>query len=112
MDYYKMLFDATAYLLMLQIQMREYPFSTVTARFLSESSYEAKAQAVEKVAVVHALERTGEPMAADVMDELEEGVREFDVSVFPESERSVIEADLKMAGRVIEWYRNTPGKIK
>lgn len=112
MDYYRLLFEATAYLLLIEVQMKEYPFSGAVSRFLSEDSYEAKARAVERIAVVHALDRTGEPMCADIIDEIEEYVSEFDIAAFDENERSVIEADLKTARRVIEWYRNTPGKIK
>lgn len=112
MEYYRLLFEETAYLLLIEVQMREYPFSGAVARFLSESAYDAKTQAVEKIVVAHALERTGEPMAADIIDEIEECVSEFDIAAFDENERSVIEADLKTARRVIEWYRNTPGKIK
>ncbi len=112
MDYYRLLFEATAYLLLIEVQMREYPFSGAVSRFLSEDSYEAKARAVERIAVVHALDRTGEPMCADIIDEIEEYVAKFDVAAFPENERSIIEADLKTARSVIEWYRNTPGKIK
>lgn len=109
MNYYRRLYEETAYLLMLQTEMREYPFSTVVSRFVSEGGQD---RAVEAVAVILALERTGEPMSADIIDGLEKSISEFDVAAFPENERQDIEAHLKTAQSVLEWYRDTPGKIK
>lgn len=97
---------------MLQTEMREYPFSTVVARFVSERVYDSQDRFVEDIAVILALERTGEPMPADIIDRLDKSISEFDAAAFPENERPDIEAHLKTARSVIAWYRDTPGKIK
>lgn len=112
MNYYRKLYEETAYLLMLQTEMREYPFSTVVSRFIGESGYDSQDRAVEAIAVILALERVGEPMPADIIDGLDKSISEFDAAAFPENERLDIEAHLKTARSVIEWYRDTPGKIK
>ena len=113
MDYYKTLYEATAYLLMLQVQMREYPFSTVVSRYLEENAFaDSRERAVESVAVLLALDRNGEPMRAEIIDRLEQSLAGLKIGDFPETARAGIEADLKTAKTVIEWYRTTEEKIR
>lgn len=108
MNYDRQLYETTAWLLMLQVQMREYPFSTVVSRYIGESARESWAdsvvRAVESVAILLALERNGEPMPADMIDSLERNIAEY--VEFPESAD-----DLKTAKSVIEWHRTTKGKL-
>lgn len=111
MNYERQLYEATAWLLMLQVQMREYPFSTVVSRYIGESARESWSdgvvRAVESVAILLALERNGEPMPADIIDSLDRNIAELDPAEFPESA-----GDLKTAKSVLKWYRTTSGKLK
>lgn len=110
MNYDRQLYEATAWLLMLQMQMREYPFSTVVSRYIGESASawaDSSVRAVESAAILLALERNGEPMPADIIDRLERNIEELDLSEFPQSAD-----DQKTAKNVIEWYRTTEGKLK
>ena len=112
MNYHRMLYETTAWLLMLQVQMKEYPFSTVVSRYLEESAFtDSGERAVDSVAVLLALDRNGEPMTAEIINRLEQNLAELKVSGFPENDRTCIEADLKTVKTVIEWYRTTEGKI-
>lgn len=107
MDYYRKLYEATAFLLMFQVQMKESPFSTVVSRFTEGWPWEdSQVRAVESVAILLALERTGEPMYKDTIDELDRNIAEF-VPETPE-----MEADLKTAKSVINWYRTTESALK
>lgn len=113
MNYYRQIYETTAWLLMLQVQMREYPFSTVVSRYIGESAEswsDCQVRAVESVAVLLALDRNGEPMPAEIFDELDRNIAELHPAEFPES--ADIEADLKTSKNVIGWYRTTEGKLK
>lgn len=113
MNYYRQIYETTAWLLMLQVQMREYPFSTVVSRYIvdsAESWSDSQVRAVESVAILLALERSGEPMPAEIIGELDRNIAELHPADFPES--ADIEADLRTAKSVIEWYRTTDGKLK
>lgn len=112
MNYNRRLYEATAWLLMLQEQMPEYPFSTVVARFFDDRWDDSKKKAVDYIAILLALERTGAPMCADTIDELESGIAALSPEDFSENDRAYAEADLKTAKSVIDWYRNTAGKLK
>lgn len=112
MNYHRMLYEATAWLLMLQVQMKGYPFSTVVSRYLEESAFtDSGERAVDSVAILLALDRNGEPMTAEVIDRLEQDIAELKIGEFPESDREDIGSDLKTAQNVIKWYRTTEGKI-
>ena len=112
MDYYRILYETTAYLLMLRVQSGEYPFSTTVYRYFEDSAMTDKQErAVESVAILLALDRNGEQMYADIIDRLEQNIAELRLDSFPEAVRADIEADLKTAKNVIDWYRTTDGKI-
>lgn len=115
MDYFRRLYETTAWLLMLQVQMREYPYSTVVSRYIYESGWklsDSRERAIESVAVLLSFDRSGEPMTANIINELERNIAELAVDEFPESIQADVKADLKTSERVIDWYRNTDGKLK
>lgn len=112
MNYNRRLYEATAWLLMLREQMPKYPFGTVVARFFDDRWDDSQKKAVDCIAVLLALERTGAPMNARTIDELESGIAELAPEDFSENDRADAEADLKTAKSVINWYRTTEGALK
>lgn len=112
MNYNRRLYEATAWLLMLREQMTEYPFSTVVARFFDDSRDDIKNKAIDCIAVLLALERTGAPMYADTINELADSIAKIAPDDFSESDRADVEADLKTAKSVINWFRTTEGALK
>ena len=95
-------------MVMLQAQMREYPFSTVVSCYISEARTaweDPMIRGVESVAVLLVLERIGEDMPEDVISLLEQNISEVAPERFPENVRAAVIDDLKTAKGVIQWYR-------
>lgn len=115
MNYFRELYETTARLLMLQVQMRDHSYSTVVSRFIYKGALkysDSSERAVESIAILLSLERNGEPMFADIVNKPERNIAKLDPENFPESVRGDTEADLRTAKNVIGWYRNTVGKLQ
>ena len=114
MNYYHRLYEAAAWLLMLQTEMKEKPFSAVVSRFISDSRAawsDNSVKSTDCIAVLLALERNGEPMPEDIITFLENNIPELDLKALSDGDRAAAEGDLRTAGAVIDWYKTTPGKI-
>lgn len=114
MDYNRRLYEATAYLLMLQHQSKDYDYNVVVSRYIYDSGGEWQdniVRFVDSVALLLSLERYGEPMSAETIDRLELNIAELSPKDFPERDRDCVESDLETARCVIEWYRTTPNKL-
>lgn len=108
MNYDRMLYETAAYLVMLQAQMREYPFSTVVSCYISEARTaweDPKLRGVESAAILLILERLGEDMPEDIISLLEQNISEVGAEMFPENDRAAVIDDLKTAKGVVQWYR-------
>ncbi len=119
MNYNKILYDVTAMLLLLQVQMKECSYSTVVSRYLCECGYSGARNpeyaAVEALAILLSLERNGVPMPSKMMDELERCIHRIDADFISaniaDTDRKQFEDDLDTVKSVIRWYRTTDGKL-
>ncbi len=119
MNYNKILYDVTAMLLLLQVQMKEYSYSTVVSRYFCECGYlsarDPEYAAVEALAILLSLERNGVPMSTKMMDELEKCIHcidaEFISTNIADADRKQFEDDLDTVRSVLHWYRTTDGKL-
>ena len=114
MDYNRRLYEATAYLLMLRQQSKDYDYNVIVSQYIYDSGGEWQdntVRAVDSVAILLSLEMCGAPMPADIIDKLEHNVAELAPEDFPERDRDSVKSDLETARNVIDWYRTTPGKM-
>ena len=119
MNYNKILYDVTAMLLMLQVQMKEYSYSTVVSRYFCECGYSGARNleyaAVEALAILLSLERNAVPIPSEMMDELERCIHRIDAdfisAYISDADRKQFEEDLATVKFVIRWYRTTDGKL-
>ena len=119
MNYNRILYDVTAMLLLLQVQMKEYSYSTVISRYFCECGYlgasNPEYEAVEALAILLSLERNALPISSEMMDELERCIHRIDAgfisAYIPDADRKQFEEDLATVKSVIRWYRTTDGKL-
>lgn len=114
MDYNRRLYEATAYLLMLRYQNKDYDHNIIVSRYIYDSGGEWQdntVRAVDSIAILLFLERCGLPMSSEIIDELELNIANLSPKDFPERDRDFVKSDLETARDVIEWYRTTPDKL-
>ena len=120
MNYYKMLYDSTAMLLLYTSQMTEYPYSTITARYMDDMIYHfpADSDTIEKdicvVAILLSLSRNGHPVYKSQLDTLEKiigHVPEKLPDVLNATDYSAFLSDLEEVLSTIQFYRTTEGKL-
>lgn len=120
LNYYQMLYDSTAMLLLYTSQMTEYPYSTITARYMDDMIYHfpADSDTIEKyicvMAILLSLSRNGHPVYKSQLDTLEKiigHVPEKLPDVLNATDYSAFLSDLKEVLSMIQFYRTTEGKL-
>lgn len=114
MNYNRRLHEATAYLLMLRQQNKDYDYNVIVSQYIYDSGGEWQdntIRAVDSVAILLSLEMCSALMPADIIDKLEHNIAELAPEDFSEYDCCFIEEDLRTARLVIDWYRTTPDKM-
>ena len=120
LNYYQMLYDSTAMLLLYTSQMTEYPYSTIIARYMDDVTYHSPADSdpIEKyicvMAILLSLSRNGHPVYKSQLDTLEKiigHVPEKLPDVLNATDYSAFLSDLEEVLSTIQFYRTTEGKL-
>ena len=120
MNYYEMLYDTTAMLLLYTVQMKEYPYSTVISRHIYESKYhwdkDIKKKIIDAIGILLSLERNATKIPQNLLDELERIINsisdEFISNYINKDDYAAFSSDLNTAHNVIKYYKTAEGKIE
>ena len=117
MNYYEMLYNVTAMLLLYTVQMKDYPYSTVIERYIYESRCDwERDKYVDVIGILLSLDRNSCEITRGQLDELEQALNSISDRYisdnFSNNDYLAFSSDYSTAQRIINYYKTTEGKLK